>query len=88
MSKEKLLTLPTDYALVLQQIQEDEQDDIATLSHTLHLNQTRLWHIVRALQHQGLVMIDAAHSEQAWIRLSRKGAQLINYIWPEMQATA
>lgn len=85
MSKDTTLTLPTDYALVLQQIQEDEADDIATLSKTLHLNQNRLWHIVKALQCQGLVMISAPHNEATWIYLSRKGTQVMRHIWPEAQ---
>lgn len=88
MSKEISINLPTDYALVLQQIQEDEEDDIATLSIRLHLNQNRLWHIVKALQRQGLVMVRAAHDEHAWVKLSRKGTQVMNYIWPETQFAA
>jgi DNA-binding IclR family transcriptional regulator len=88
MSKDTTLNLPTDYALVLQQIQEDEEDDIATLSIRLHLNQNRLWHIVKALQRQGLVMVNAAHDEHAWVKLSRKGMQVMDYIWPETQFAA
>lgn len=81
MSK-KSLNLPTDYALVLQQIQEDGQDDIASLSYALSINQHRVFHIVRSLQHKGLVQV----YDDAIVTLSRKGKRVLNYLWPEASA--
>lgn len=78
MSK-KNVNLPTDYALVLQQIQEDGQDDIASLSHALQINQHRVLHIVKSLQHKGFVEI----YDDAVVSLSRKGRRVLHYMWPE-----
>lgn len=78
MSK-KTINLPTDYALVLQQIQEDGEDDIMTLSHALSLNQHRVTHIVRSLQHKGFVQIYG----DMRVVLSRKGKKIVSYLWPE-----
>lgn len=78
MSKNSL-NLPTDYALVLQQIQEDGEDDIASLSYTLSISPHRIFHIVRALQHKGLVRV----YDDAVVSLSRKGRRVLLYVWPE-----
>jgi predicted transcriptional regulator len=78
MSK-KNVNLPTDYALVLQQIQEDGQDDILSLSYVLSINQRRVAHIVKALQHKGHVQV----YDDAVVKLSRKGKRLMQYMWPE-----
>lgn len=78
MSK-KNVNLPTEYALVLQQIQEDGQEDITTLAYLLSINQKRVVHIVKALQHKGLVQV----YDDAVVRLSRKGKRMMHYVWPE-----
>lgn len=78
MSK-KNVNLPTDYALVLQQIQEQGQEDIYSLSYTLHINQQRIFHIIKALQHKGLVKV----YDDARVSLSRKGQRVVRYVWPE-----
>lgn len=78
MSK-KNLNLPTDYALVLQQIQEDGEDDIASLSYSLSISPHRIFHIVKALQHKGLVQI----YDDAFVSLSGKGKRMLRYVWPE-----
>lgn len=82
MSK-KNINLPTDYALVLQQIQEDGQDDIMSLSYILSINHQRVFHIVKALQHKGLVQV----YDDAVVRLSRKGKRMMHYVWPEAVRT-
>lgn len=84
MNKERITNLPTDYALVLQQIQEDGKDDIGYLSQTLNLNRNRLLHIIKALQRKGLVLVNRSYDE-AWVELSRKGQRMVKYIWPEVK---
>lgn len=80
MSK-KTINLPTDYALVLQQIKEDGEDDIDTLSHTLSLNRHRVSHIVKALHHKGFVQVYG----DMRVVLSRKGKKIVSYLWPESE---
>lgn len=77
------ITLPEDYALVLQQVSESGEEDIETLSEMLRVDKKRLRHIVQALHHKGLVYFTNQTYQDPWIRLSAKGRQLVTYIWPE-----
>lgn len=77
------IALPEDYALVLQQIQENGQEDIANLSETLHIRRNRLAHIIEALKHKGLIRISRDYHSDLWIELSGKGRRLVRYLWPE-----
>lgn len=85
MSSNKLLDLPTDYALVLQQVSEDGQDEFSVLSETLNIRRSRLSHIISALRQKGLILIESSSVGDAWIRLSSKGNKLVRQIWPEVQ---
>ncbi|MEI8072728.1 MAG: hypothetical protein WCH00_01380 [Candidatus Saccharibacteria bacterium] len=76
------IDLPLDYAIVLQQIESDGEDDITSLGKALNLNRARLAKIVSALRKKGLVIISDYHSDMS-VRLSRKGEQVIHYLWPE-----
>jgi len=79
----RTLELPDDYALVLQQLNEDGSDDFNTLVEALNFDKNRLKHIVSALQHKGLVAMDTSRQKRGWLSLSRKGKRLLSYIWPE-----
>jgi hypothetical protein len=64
--------LPMDYALVLQQVDENGEEDFTNLAESLSYDKRRLAHIVHALQHKGLVRINWKRSE-GWITLSSRG---------------
>jgi Mn-dependent DtxR family transcriptional regulator len=77
------IQLPEDYALVLQQVEEDGEEDFANLAESLKFDRKRLSHILHALQNKGLIQMSLDGQRDAWIRISSKGHQLINYLWPE-----
>lgn len=77
------MEMPADYALVLQQIQENGQDDIANLSESLHIRRSRLAHIIEALKRKGLIRLTRDYHSDLWIELSGKGRRLVSYMWPE-----
>jgi predicted transcriptional regulator len=79
----KNITLPADYALVLQQVNESGEEDLDTLSESLRVDKRRLSHIVQALHHKGLIYFSKDTYQDPWIRLSAKGRQLVRYVWPE-----
>ncbi len=74
--------LPEDYALVLQQVEEDGQEDFNNLAESLRFDRKRLSHILEALHHKGLIVMNI-DGRDAWIRVSNKGRQLVHYLWPE-----
>lgn len=78
-----IIDLPEDYALVLQQVKENGEDDFANLAETLHVSRSRMAHIIQALQSKGLVHLSRSLYSEAWIRLSHKGQKLTSYLWPE-----
>lgn len=78
----KITTLPADYALVLQQVNESGEEDMDTLSESLRVDKKRLAHIVQALHHKGLIYF-SRNTYDPWIHLSAKGRQLVRYVWPE-----
>ncbi len=77
------IELPEDYALVLQQVDEDGEEDFGMLAESLQLDRRRLTHIVQALRHKGLLAMSGRADQDPWIRLSAKGRQLMRYVWPE-----
>jgi len=83
--KAKAIDLPEDYAIVMQQIKENGEEDFTNLAETLQFDRPRLVHIVQGLQHKGLISITRASSE-IWLRLSGKGQRLMAFMWPEAMA--
>lgn len=76
--------LPEDYALVLQQINEDGSDGFEDLVGALQLDRGRLGHILRALHHKGLIRIEhVSFGEEIWLSLSAKGKRFVSLLWPE-----
>lgn len=86
MTIHKLQDLPTDYALILQQINETGSDEVSVLSETLNLSRARTLHIVTSLRQKGLVLIDKTVWGDAWVRLSAKGQKLVGQLWPDATA--
>lgn len=76
----RAIELPTDYALVLQQVHADGEEDFANLAETLNYDRRRLSHIIGALQNKGLVVISWKHSD-GWISLSSRGRRLVETLW-------
>lgn len=79
------LELPGDYALVLQTVQENGEEDFGNLAETLRFDRQRLAHIIESLRHKGLIYLSRSSrsSTDAWIRLSAKGRKSMTAIWPE-----
>lgn len=75
--------LPEEYALVLQQVGESGEEDLGTLAEFLRFDSQRLAHIIQALHHKGLVVIEHGQRLGTWIRPSAKGRQLMRSLWPE-----
>ena len=88
MSSHKVVDLPADYALVLQQVSEDGENEFSVLSETLNIKRSRLSHILHALRQKGLILIDKTSMGDAWVRLSSKGSKLVKQIWPEASMAA
>jgi predicted transcriptional regulator len=79
----KPIELPADYALVLQQVEESGGEDFTNLAESLNLDRRRLSHIVHALQHKGLVIVNLANpGHDIWIRLTSRGQRLMAAVWP------
>lgn len=76
----RTVELPTDYALVLQQVHADGEEDFTNLAETLSYDRRRLSHIISALQHKGLVTVKWHYSE-GWISLSSRGRRLVETLW-------
>jgi DNA-binding MarR family transcriptional regulator len=79
------IELPGDYALVLQTVQENGEEDFGNLAETLRFDRQRLDHIVDALRHKGLIYLSKStrSGSEAWIRVSSKGRKWMTNIWPE-----
>lgn len=77
------IALPEDYSLVLQEVGSYGEEDIALLAESLNFDQSRLQHILHALQHKGLVCFTRSAGRGVWVRLSAKGQKFMRTIWPE-----
>ena len=78
----KTIELPEDYALVLQQVDENGEEDFTNLAESLKFDRRRLAHIIQALQSKGLIYIHST-TQDIWIGLSSKGRRLMELVWPE-----
>ena len=79
----KMPFLNKDYMSVLEQIAEDGRDDLDTLEETLRYDRGKLKHIIKGLQHKGLVSVKYVSGYEVWVSLSTKGRRLIRNMWPE-----
>lgn len=83
MKKVQLVTLTSDEALVLQQIAENGEDDVIGLSRGLSMSRSQVAKQLDRLRAKKLVTIKATCGD-LWVRASKRGRQLVNYMWPEM----
>ena len=77
------IALTNDEALVLQQITENGEDDVIGLSHGLRMSRSQVAKQLDRLRAKKLVTIKATCGD-LWVRASKRGRQLVNYMWPEM----
>lgn len=84
-SQEAILT--TNEALVLQQVYEDGGDEAAMLAAQMGIPRRTAMNVLADLRRKGLMAIDQAYGD-AWVRLTTRGKQLVQRIWPEAQAMA
>lgn len=83
MKKVQPVNLTSDEALVLQQIAENGEDDVIGLSRGLRMSRSRVAQQLERLRAKKLVTIKSACGD-LWVRASKRGRQLVNYMWPEM----
>lgn len=81
------INLSTNEAIVLQQLHEDGEDDMETLQAQLGMSRNHFMELLHNLKQKGLLIINRDYHE-TWVSLSRKGNQLISYMWPETQEFA
>lgn len=85
----KRIELPHDHTLVLQQIQESGQEDFSGLAEGLQFGRERLAHIVQALHHKRLIVVERSTTyADALLRLSSKGKRFVAAMLPEAQLSA
>ena len=77
------IALTNDEALVLQQITENGEDDVIGLSHGLRMSRSQVAKQLDRLRAKKLVTIKATCGD-LWVRASKRGRQLVNYMWAEM----
>ena len=78
----KVTELSTNEAIVLQQVHHDGEDDTSTLANQLGMSRHHIVEIIVRLKQKGLVGIDG-DSEGVWVHLTRKGREVMRYMWPE-----
>ncbi len=83
MKKVQPVNLTSDEALVLQQIAENGEDDVIGLSRGLSMSRSQVAKQLDRLRAKKLVTIKATCGD-LWVRASKRGRQLVNYMWPEM----
>ncbi len=82
---QKPITLSTDEALVLQQISECGEEDLVGLARGLRMSRQRVALLLTHLKHKGLIRITTSYGDW-WVKTSRKGADLVRSLWPELQS--
>ena len=79
--------LSTDEAMVLQQIYEDGEDDIRSLSFELGITRQSAIREALKLEQKGLLIFQ--HSfDGLLLKVSNKGKTIVRQLWPEAQLTA
>ena len=83
MKKVQPVNLTSDEALVLQQIAENGEDDVIGLSRGLRMSRSRVAQQLDRLRAKKLVTLKSTCGD-LWARASKRGRQLVRYMWPEM----
>lgn len=73
--------------LILQQIKQDSEDSVSDLAYELHESPHKITHQVHRLKQKGLVVLTKGY-QGVMISLTRKGQDLIRYLWTDSFKTA
>ncbi len=76
----KATSLPEDYALVLQQVNEDGAEDFTTLAEALEVSESRLTHIIRVLKNKGLLFVQPTDYNDTLIEISARGKRMLSFM--------
>ena len=71
----KKIKLPEDYAAVLLLIRRAGQTELTNLAESMRFDRARLTHIIKNLQHKGLILVRRS-GYGAWVSLSSKGSRI------------
>lgn len=83
----KQTALSTDEAMILQQVYEDGEDDIRSLSYELGMERQAVIQGAVKLERKGL--LDFRHSfDGLLLKVSRKGTTMVHSVWPESRVAA
>lgn len=77
------VNLSNEDAIVLQQISENGEDDVVSLSEALGMKRKRVAASIDSLRRKGLITVQKVAGEW-WVQVSAKGKHLTHYVWPEM----
>lgn len=78
-------TLSTDEAMTLQQIYEDGEDDIRSLSYELGMSRRHVIAEVLQLERKGLLILHDSF-DGLLLTVSQRGKAVIRRLWPEAKA--
>lgn len=84
MKQANSINLTTTEALVLQQVHEDGEDDLLSLSRQLGMSCGYVGAVIASLKHKGLLVLTDTH-HQLWVRPSVRGTRTVRYIWPQAE---
>ncbi len=76
------ISLSSEDAMILQQINQSGEEDIISLEQALGIQRGRLMARLEHLRRKGLITIQRTASDW-WVQVSSKGKQVSQYIWPE-----
>jgi DNA-binding MarR family transcriptional regulator len=79
MTIQSIVDLPEDYAIILLQVRQSGKEEFLSLAERLDIDVPRMQHIVKALQHKGLLVVRSVAQNELWIRLSKKAQKLMSY---------
>ena len=68
----KKIKLPEEYAVVLLLLRRAGQTELSNIVESLRCDRARLLHIIKSLQHKGLILVRRSGYNE-WISLSSKG---------------
>ena len=77
--------LTPNQAMILQQIYEDDEDDVRSLSYELGMSRKNTIRGILKLEHKGLVDLHDTFDGLV-LRVSRRGNAVVRKLWPEARA--
>jgi len=79
-------TITTNEAMVLQQVYEDGEDDIRSLSYELGITRQRAIQEALKLEQKGLLTFRNSF-DGLLLKVSGRGRAMVRQLWPEAQLT-